>query len=457
MAQVNPIPISHAPRRRWFYGWNIVGLSFIASAMSMGVSAYTLGVFMRPMGEDLGWSRAMISGTQSVSTFTNGLLAPLVGPVLDRRGGKALMIVGAAVSGAALICLSFVQHLGGFYLFRGVIFTLGQLGMGSLVINVTLANWFVRKRGRAIAIGAMGISVAAMTLPPLCERLIATYGWRTAWVTLGILIWVLVIPAAALIMRRRPEDMGLQPDGDPDPAQPATTHERGSTTRVTEAARSRDAVWTRRAAIRTSALWLIISAFGLASMGMGAMLLHLVPFLEDSGHSAAAAAGAVTALGVAGLLSKPVWGILIDRYPVRSCAMVEFLICGSAIGAILAAGNAGSLVLAYLATFYFGVGIGGVITVNEVVWANYFGRLTLGAVRSIGIPFQIISSAGGPLLAGITYDRTGSYQSAFLLFIATYLLATVLIALVRPPRPPDTAERPKWQPSPPATPQPSSI
>jgi MFS family permease len=119
--------------------------------------------------------------------------------------------------------------------------------------------------------------------------------------------------------------------------------------------------------------------------------------------------------------------------------MVEFIICGSAIGAILAAGNAGSLALAYLATFYFGVGIGGVITVNEVVWANYFGRLTLGAVRSIGIPFQIISSAGGPLLAGITYDRTGSYQSAFLFFIATYLMATVLIALLRPPRPPDTA------------------
>ncbi|MGD9891524.1 MAG: MFS transporter [Dehalococcoidia bacterium] len=439
MAQVNPIPISHTPRRRWFYGWNIVGLAFIANAMSMGVSAYTLGVFMRPMTEELGWSRAMISGTQSVSTFTNGLLAPLVGPILDRRGGKALMMIGATISGTALICLSLVHHLWGFYLFRGLLFTVGQLGMGSLVINVALANWFVRRRGRAIAIGAIGTSVAAMTLPPLCERLIAAYGWRAAWVTLGILIWLFVIPAAALIMRRRPEDMGLQPDGDPDPAPAAAPPRDAPATRVPEALRSRDAVWTRRAAIRTPALWLIIAAFGLASMGMGAMLLHLVPFLEDSGHSAAAAAGAVTAIGLAGLIFKPIWGMLIDRYPVRSCAIVEFLICGSAIGAILAAGNAGSLPLAYLATFYFGIGIGGVITINEVVWANYFGRLTLGTVRSIGMPFQIISSAGGPLLAGITYDRTGSYQSAFLFFIATYLLATVMIALVRPPQPPSVA------------------
>jgi OFA family oxalate/formate antiporter-like MFS transporter len=454
VVQVDSVSVPAASGRRWFYGWNIVGLSFIASAMSMGVSAYTLGVFMRPMTEELGWSRAMISGTQSVSTFTTGLLAPLVGPVLDRRGGKALMVVGAAISGTALICLSLVQHLWGFYLFRGLLFTVGQLGMGSLVINVAISNWFVRKRGRAIAIGAMGTSVAAMTLPIWSERLIADYGWRTAWIALGLLTWVLVIPAAALIMRRRPEDMGLQPDGDPDSTQPAAALA-APPGRVTEAQRSRDAVWTRRAAMGTPALWLIIGAFGLASMGMGAMLLHLVPFLEDSGQSAAAAAGAITALGLAGLIFKPIWGMLIDRYPVRYCAMVEFLICGSAVGAILAAGNSGSVPFAYLATFYFGVGIGGVITVNEVVWANYFGRRTLGTVRSIAMPFQIISSAGGPLLAGIAYDRTGSYQGAFLFFIATYLLATVLMALLRAPQPPRTAagaehaaERPAWQPAP---------
>lgn len=426
------IPVS---RQGIYYGWYIVGLAFVANAMSMGVSAYSLGVFVRPMTEELGWSRAMISGNQSLSTLVTGLLAPFIGPILDRHGGKALMVIGATVSGVALISLSMVDEIWGFYLFRGIFYTIGQLGMGSLVVSVALSNWFVRKRGRAIAIAAIGVSVAAMTIPPLCERLIDTYGWRTAWVVLGVLVWALVIPSAALLMRRRPEDMGLLPDGDaavPDDSATAG----GGGRRISEAMRSRDAVWTRRAAMRTPALWLIIGAFGLSSMGMGAMLLHLVPFLEDSGLSAPAAAGSVTALGLAGLLSKPLWGMAIDRFSVRYCAMVEFIVCGAGIGAILAAGNSGAIELVYLATFFFGLGIGGVVAVNEVVWANYFGRLTLGRVRSIAMPFQIISSAGGPLLAGITYDRTGSYDGAFVLFVGTYLLATVLVVLVKPPSAP---------------------
>lgn len=429
VARVRPLTAAAVDRPRVYYGWYIVGLAFVSNAMSMGVSAYTLGVFIRPMTEELGWSRAMISGNQSVSTLVTGLLAPLIGPLIDRHGGKAAMIVGAAVSGASLICLSQIDHLWGFYLFRGVLFTIGQLGMGSLVVMVALSNWFVRKRGRAIALASVGISVAAMTLPALSERIIGAYGWRAAWVTLGLMIWMLVIPLTALIMRRRPEDMGLLPDGDSgeEPEQEVRP------ARVSEAALSRDAVWTRRAALRTPALWLLIAAFGLSGMGMGAMLLHLVPFLEDAGHSAGVAAGAVATLGLAGLLSKPLWGIAIDRYPARICAMVEFLICGSGIGLILLAGDSGSAPAAYAATFYFGLGIGGVLTVSEVIWANYFGRLTLGRVRSIAMPFQIISSAGGPLLAGLTYDRTGSYQRAFLLFLATYLLATGLMVILRRP------------------------
>ncbi len=434
MASVKPAAaVAGVARPRIFYGWYIVGMAMVTNAMSMGLSAYTLGVFVRPMTEDLGWSRTMISGNQSVSTFVTGLLAPFIGPLIDRRGGRALMIIGALISGGALMALSQVNHIGGFYLVRGVIFTIGQLGMGSLVIHVTLSNWFVRKRGRAIAIGAVGVSIAAMTLPALSEWMIGAYGWRTAWVGLGLLIWLLVIPPAALIMRRRPEDMGLLPDGDTETEAEGGA---GPPRRTSEAAASRDAIWTRRAAMRTPALWLIIAAFGLSGMGMGAILLHLVPFLEDAGHSAAAATGAVAALGLAGLICKPLWGVAIDRFPARSCAMVEFVICGSGIGAILAAGSSGSLTLVYAAAFYFGVGIGGVLTVTEVIWANYFGRLTLGRVRSIAMPFQIISSAGGPLLAGLAYDRTGSYRSAFLLFLVTYLLAAAAMAIVRPPRAP---------------------
>jgi len=409
-----------------YYGWYIVAVAFVASMMSSGVQAYTLGVFLKPMTEDLSWTRTDISIGQTVSTVVTGLLAFVVGPLLDRRGGRGLMVAGAFIGGLGFMALGSMQELWQYYVIRGGLITVGSVGMGALVVNVAVSNWFVRMRGRAVAISAMGISVSALVLPTLSTSLMNTYGWRTAWVIIGGAIWVVVIPLAWLLMRRRPEDYGLYPDGDIDP--PGRTAQR-----VEQAG---DDVWTRSEVVRTRTLWMLIATFGLGQMGLGAVLLHLIPYLTDTGFSPGEAARGFGMIGAAGLLSKPLWGFGLERMPTRLLAAGEFLLMGLGIALTLVV--TGTLAM-YVAIFVIGLGIGGVVTVQEVVWANYFGRLSLGTVRGVGRPFTIVSSAGGPVFAGAAYDIGGSYEPAFVVFIGTYLFAALLILVTPRPTPPAVA------------------
>ena len=409
--------------RPLYYGWYIVAVAFVASMMSSGVQAYTVGVFLKPMTEELGWTRTDISLGQTVSTVVTGLMAVVVGPLIDRRGGRLLMVVGAFIGGLGFMLLGQVHELWQYYAIRGGLITVGSVGMGALVVNVAISNWFIRMRGRAVAIGAMGISLSALILPLLSTQVIDAYGWRAAWIVIGAFVWLLVIPTAALAMRRRPEDYGLEPDGGPAPP--------GS--RARNVGELGDARWTRAQVLRTPTLWMLIATFGLSSMGLGAMLLHAIPYLTDIGFSRAQAAAAFGMVGAAGLMSKPLWGLALDRFQTRYCAASEFLLMAAGMVLILAING---VVMMYVAIFVFGLGIGGSVTVREVVWANYFGRLTLGAVRSVGRPFTIVSSAGGPVFAAAAYDIGGSYHMAFVTFIGTYVLAAAMIMVTPRPSPP---------------------
>jgi len=409
-----------------FYGWYIVGLAFVAAMMSSGINAYSLGIFLKPMTEELAWSRTDISLGQTLSTGIMGVLGLFIGGTLDRRGGRALMVIGAVVAGLGFILLGQVHTLWQYYVVKAGVITVGMAGMGAMVTNVAVSNWFVQRRGRAIAISAMGTSVAALVLPSVAGWMIDSFGWRTAWGVLGVAVWVLLIPPAWVIMRRRPEDFGLEPDGGASVGKAAK--------RETEGQRARDgAIWTRRQAMRTPALWLLILTFGVGSMGFGAMLLHLIPYLTDTGFTRAEAAAGFSLIGLAGLLSKPLWGLLVERIASKYAAALEFLILGAGIALILASSSVPTM---YASIFVLGVGVGGIMTVQETVWADYFGRITLGTVRSIGRPFTIVSSAGGPVFAGAAYDIGGSYEVAFLTFVVTYVIAAGLILVTREPVPP---------------------
>lgn len=410
-----------------FYGWYLVLAGVLSSALSSGIQAYGLGTFIRPMTEELGWSRTDISLGQTVSMATSGILALFIGGLLDRRGGRLLMVIGAVVGGLGYFSLGFVQTLWQYYLIKGVLLTVGVTMLGPLVVNVAISNWFVRRRGRAIALAAMGLSVGAFVVPSLAAWLIERFGWRVAWMVFGVAVWVVMIPVSWVVIRRRPEDHGLEPDGGwiSTRAVSALDQRRAEVDRLE---------WTRAQTLRTPTLWMLILVFGLASLGVGALLLHLVAYLRDVGYSTSEAAFAFSMIGLSGLISKPIWGLIVERVPTRFVAAVEFLLLGIGIGLVIVSP---SLWITAASIFVFGIGVAGTLTVQETVWADYYGRKTLGVVRSIGRPFTVIFSAGGPVAAGLAYDMGGSYEVAFVLFIAAYLLAAVLVLFTPEPRHPD--------------------
>lgn len=419
-----PLPGSFRGRAI-YYGWYIVLVAFIASMMATGVQVYSLGAFLKPMTEDLGWSRTDLSLGQTVSTLCAGVVAFWVGPMLDKHGGRILMVVGAVAMGVGFIALGLVQHQWQYYVVKGVLVTAGSSMAGLLVLNVALSNWFIRRRGIAIGVAAMGVSVAALFTPILSTALIDAYGWRAAWMILGVTIPLTIVPLSLIVLRRRPEDHGLEPDGGPG-------------TRPVSKARAasmamQSVIWTRREAMRTRSLWMLIATFSLGSMGLSALFLHLIPYFSDSGLTTTQAASVFGMVGLAGLISKPVWGMALDRFNTSYCAASEFLLMGAGLTAITLIDN---VVALHVAVFLLGLGIGGVSTVQEVVWADYFGRATIGTIRGLSRPFTVIASAGGPVFAAIAYDTRGSYEIAFAVFIATYIAAAGMILVTPYPKAP---------------------
>ena len=425
-------PLPHLPSsfhdHDIYYGWYIVLVAFVASMMATGLQVYSLGVFLKPMTEELDWSRFELSLGQTVSTLCSGVVAFWVGPLLDRHGGRVLMVAGSIAMGAGFIGLGLVQELWQYYLVKGVLVTAGSAMAGLVVVNVALSNWFIRRRGVAIGVAAMGVSVAALFIPLLSTALIEAYGWRWAWVILGVTIPLAIVPMSLLVLRRRPEDHGLLPDGGTGSVRPL------SKARATSMS-LQGVNWTRREAMHTRSLWMLVAAFSLGSMGLSALFLHMIPYLTDSGLTDKQAASVFGMVGLAGLICKPLWGMALDRFNTSYCAASEFLILAGGLTAITLVDG---LAFLYVAVFLLGLGIGGVSTVQEVVWADYFGRATIGMIRGLSRPFTVLASAGGPVFAALAYDTRGSYEIAFAVFIATYVAAAGVILVTPYPTPPQS-------------------
>ena len=370
-----------------YYGYWIVGAALVAQFIAVGSQMSVSGAFLKPMTEDLGWTRSEFALAQTVGRFLMAFVGFFVGVYIDRFGGRVMMVIGVTILGAALFATSNVTELWEWLVLRGVVFTLGAALVGSLVVNVTLSKWFVEKRGRAIAVAAVGVSLAGVVFPPLTTWFIDEWGWRAAWRALAVVCWLGVYPAA-MVMRRQPEDFGLHPDN-------RTSEEMASGLGAAVQA-DYDNSLTRGEALRTSSLYLIVIAFGLGGVGISATLLHTIPFLTDEGFSRSTAALMSSVISIAALLSKPIWGWTIDYFEPKMLASIGFV--GSGIGMVLVVigAQAGSIPLLTTGFLTIGFGFGGQIPLQETIWGSYFGRRYLGAVRSVAMPFSLILGAGGP-------------------------------------------------------------
>lgn len=419
-----PATAAVVPRRRLFYGWRLVAAAFVASFTTAGVQAYVAGAFFDPMSDDLGWSRAQFLYGQTIGQFVMGFVGFFIGTYVDRWGARPLMLVGATILALSLTLTSGITELWQWIALRGTVTMLGAALLGNLVVNITISKWFVERRGRAIGFSSMGVSFAGVVLPLVMTTVIDEFGWRIGWRVLAVFVLLLGYPAA-LVMRRTPEDMGMHPDGKSD-EEMATG---GGAAAIADYANS----FTRREALRTKTLYLLVLAFGLGSLGLSTMIIITIPYLSDSGFSRSTAALMVSIMAIPAALSKPIWGYMGDRWSERLITSLSFLMNSGALVLIIVSTIAHATAPLVVGYVLVGWGFGAQIPLQESIWGTYFGRRHIGAVRSAAMPMALLFSAGGPLLVAACYDRFGDYNGALYGVAAGWAVAAAVILFARRP------------------------
>jgi MFS transporter, OFA family, oxalate/formate antiporter len=406
------------PSNRIYYGYWIVVAGFVTQFVAVGMSNYIVGSFLIPMTQEFGWTRAEFSLSRSIGQVVLACTGFVIGSAIDRYGGRRFIIVGTFILSAATYSLGNITTLSQWLLLNGLMLTAGAALIGNLVVNVTLGKWFVERRGRAVALAGMGISLSGIILPMLSTWMVDENGWRASWKLLGIAAGLLTLPMA-FIMRRSPEDHGLHPDG--------KSEEEMAQGHGAAAQADFENSMTRAQAMRTSSFYFLVLAFGLFQISITVMLIQTIPLMTDAGYSRLVASTMISLASVPAFLSKPLWGILIDRYSPRKLAAVGAAVTGSAVMLIVFSVANELDLLVYVGFLSMGIGWGGLLPLQEVIWATFFGRRYLGSVRSTAMPFTFGMSALGPVLVAYYYDQVGNYDLALLAIALCNIASAIML------------------------------
>jgi MFS family permease len=408
---------------RLYYGWGIVLGAILCNFAFLSVSQSSIGVFTLPMVDDLGWKVWQYTLGPSIAIGTGAFSSIVVGSILDKRGPKPLIFTGASMSAVCLVLLGIQSSLMVYlfvYLIAGFV---GWNLFSPFVVNSAVNKWFVRKRGWALALGSSGISLGSLVTPLILTGIVDNSGWRTGYFSLGVFVLVLIIPVS-FFMRRTPEDYGLLPDGVDD-------YDDHVSSDIPE---SEFRPFNRSEAINTSSFWFLAFGFTLIAAGLACVLIHAIPFSQESGFARTVGAIGISVNGLANLSSKPVWGFAMQRFHPRFLVMVAYSISSIGVALMLLSGPISLIPMLLAGFFLYGFGFGGTIPLSESLWARYFGRAHIGSIRGITQPIRILGTAVAPVLVGLLFDITDTYRPGFVLVIGALLLGAILVFLSREPR-----------------------
>ena len=409
-------------KQKIFYGWWIVLATNLICLLGFGTWLYSFGVFFKPMMNEFGWSRAMTSGAASLRSIEGGVAGPVVGWAVDKYGSRRVIMFGGFVSGLGFAMMPFVNSLVGFYLAYGIVVSIGMSAMLYLPAFTVIAKWFRRRLSRALAVLSLGAGLGGLICAPAAAMVISKFGWRAAFLAMGVLIWVVVIPLAMLV-RERPEDMGLRPDGDPPDPDPGSDRGEGASTLENASD------YTLKQALASSAFWIIAITFFFSSLSHSVVFVHAIPALTDAGITAEMAAfsvGLLTVVSIAGRLSFGYMGDFVDK---RYLFLFAYILQGSGVLLLMIARD---MMAVYLFVAVFGVGFGATVPLLASIRADYFGRAALGKIQGFMSPVTMVAGATGPVSAGYLFDTTGSYDSAFLAVGLLTIAGGFIILLAKP-------------------------
>ena len=419
-----------AQRLPFYYGWVILAVASVPSFGARPVMAVaTLSVFVVPMTDEFGWSRAQFSGAVSLGALFGLLVSPFAGRLIDRYGSGVLLSASSAVVGLCAIGLSLTSPIWSFYALyvpgRAVFSSPLELGTSTAV-----SNWFIRRRPMGLAYMGVIQGIGLTIFPVIAQVLIDGWGWRTAWLAVGIFTLSTGIIPVLLLMARRPEDMGLEADPEKD-------HRTVPTSNVAAAgappsASNTESNYTVRQALATRAFWLlaIFSVFGFVVQA--GISLHQVPHYIGQGVPTHLAALTASTFAFGQVPGGVFWSFWARRVPLR--VLLSVAAATMSVGAI-GTGFSSSLSTGIPMGFLLGVGVGGIHLLLRLTWADYYGRLHLGSIRGLTLPAQIGGQAIGPIIAGFMYDSTGGYETPFTAFGIIVAFAAVMVLTATPPGP----------------------
>ena len=405
----------------FFYGWIILTVSALAIFISGPGQTYSVSIFVNPIISDLGWSRTLVSGLYTAGSLIAGAVMILVGRLLDRYGARIMLTTVGVLFGIAAVWMSLVDHpiklAAGFAAIR-------ILGQGSLTLIPTtlIALWFIRWRGKAIAMGILGGAISHAAFPLLIYTLITNTGWRNAWLVLAFVIWIALLLPSVLLIRRSPESVGLLPYG--QSPSPENQTEEGKADTISEVNISLSGV------LRTRTFWLLLFAGSAPSLISTALTFHHVSFLASKGVSSGMAASVFVIMAPMQMLGIFIAGFMADRFPSRYLlAAGQMLLVAAMLWTFIIT----SAWRAFLYGAIIGLSNGFIMTISAVIWPNYYGRLHLGSIRGVATSAVVAFAALGPLPFGFVFDLTKTYSLAILIFLTLPVSCAVAALLARPP------------------------
>ena len=405
--------------RKIFYGWRVAGASFLNLFAIVGVMYYSFPVFYKPLIDEFHWSRAQVTSGFAVSIiFIGPLFGISAGFLIDRFGPKRILLFGLLSAGAAFLGYGFMSALWMFYLLY-FLQTAGYVTAGPIPNQVLISRWFDRWRGRAMGLAYIGAGVGGAIAPVLAQFLVARVGWRGAMHVISAGILLVLVPVSLRIIKNRPADLGLRPDGAPQAACPS------------EAAPGEDRLLGLREVLRARNFWLIALGSFLSVGAIGGVIQHFVLFLRDRRFAPGKAAGVMSFLLISSILGRLVMGWLADRIPKKYVMFIAFCAVAAAVPVLFAPGLDK---LVYVFAFVFGFGMGADYMLIPLVTAECFGVRSLGKIMGLVITTDSLGQALAPVLVGRLYDLHRNYDLAFILVAAAAAVGALAVLFIRPER-----------------------
>lgn len=404
-------------RRRVYYGWRILAVGVVAMALGGGLSVASFGLYVGPLEEEFGWTRAQVSLAFSVQVLAGGASALFVGHWVDTRGARSSIVIGGLLTALTFLLLAATQSIWQFYIIYALHAVARQM-MFFLPFQSLMSQWFERRRGIVLSILGSGFSLGGFLVLPIVATVVDGVGWRGAYMFSGLITALFFIPAGLLVVRNRPSEVGEQVDGDAPP-------EPGSIDggRATMSEHS----MTLREAMRTPFFWICAFGFMFFFFGLMGWMVHQVPFYESKGLSRTTAALIVSLSAGASIVARLTMGLVADRFERFEGIVVALMIMLSGAMITLLISTSPPAIAIFLVLWVIGASAGPMVeslVLLKAFGVAHFGTI-LGAMLVVETTGQIIS----PALAGAIFDRTGSYDGALALFLGAFLAGMTLFVI----------------------------